>query len=255
MYIFYKSHSLSNDFVIFDLNENAITKKEFDQLIANRKILHKISNRYTGIGCDTIIAFEKIDMLTFKAYFWNMNGSEAKLCGNGLRCIALLLQQTRQLNKVKIKVENFVFEASCEKGKVKVKYQNQALIRKVLTLTDAYHVDVGNEHIVLLRNEKLTDWHFIIEKIRQNFDDINVMWIYFDEQWKMQIFERGVGVTQACGSGALAAFNVLIQLNYVQNECEIIMQGGILHMKQEHDKSIVQTGHACIVYKGEIELI
>ena len=211
---FIKAQSLGNDFVIIE------TDKPNDLDIC------WIADRKYGIGCDQVIAISNGNVR-----FWNQDGSEADFCGNGIRCAVLYLHECARL--IPLNTKSGIVKGEVIGDSVKIKYPNPG---SFVEKDGYYDVDVGNKHIVIIGEYRVTDWTPLIAR----FGPTNIMHLSKSGlSWFMDIYERGVGPTKACGSGAMAAAVVLGQ------PVTIHMAGGSLRMEED-----CQTGPATLVFRG-----
>ncbi|QEK38149.1 diaminopimelate epimerase [Candidatus Cytomitobacter indipagum] len=214
---FIKAHGLGNDFVMI-----------FEEI--NHKQILKISDRKLGIGCDQLIQNIQKNGKNY-VRFWNQDGSEANLCGNGIRCLAKYYTNTRNKFITKSGTINTV------------KLENQIAfslpikpIINSINHNNIYDVNIGNEHIVIIEN-KAPNWNEITLQFANYLQDKNIMCIWNDGKWNIQSWERGVGRTLACGSGTIAA------------ACAGWHSGQI---SQKQVKFYTEIGELCIVQKTKL---
>jgi diaminopimelate epimerase len=215
---FAKLHGLGNDFVLTydECPEN------FIQYIANRKY---------GIGCDQVISLN-----SHRAVFWNSDGSRARFCGNGCRAIFRYLGKNGTIETDSGTVTGELIDSN-----IRIKYP----YGRILSIENGvYLVDVGNLHKIHFRE---------IDLECENFEpNVNNMYLTWNNGWNMSIYEAGVGQTEACGSGAMAA-SLAIWDRDGYLPIYIKMRGGKLYMERVGDQ-LLQTGPAHFVYSGEISI-
>lgn len=267
---FIKMHGLGNDFVIIDRRKNDI--------IIDKSIIKKLSDRKTGAGCDQLITIENSISSTHDAgiKIFNPNGDIAEACGNGARCVAKIIFEEKKTDQINLYSSSGILNAkklsdnliSVNLGKISHNWQKIPLIKKVDTLNMpiilenfffAVAVNVGNPHIVFFgKNIDLFDLETFGPKIENNKlfpnkTNVEIVEIINDETLKMRVWERGVGVTLACGSGACAAVYASILKNLTKNTVEVKLAKGFLKVKIVNNNAIL-IGPAEEVFKGEIEL-
>ncbi|QJC32465.1 diaminopimelate epimerase [Enterobacteriaceae endosymbiont of Donacia dentata] len=272
---FTKMHALGNDFIII----NNINKKIF----LNNKIIKKLSNRYTGIGFDQLllIKLSSNKNIDFHYKIFNCDGSEVEQCGNGVRCIAQYLRikklifkkniclSTKNriiylniLNEKEVLVnmgiplfnpQNIPFLTKKIKKNYKIYFQNKFINFNVVSL--------GNPHCVIqvkkLVNTPVSLIGSFISKNKIFPEKINVIFMeYIDiTNIKLRVFERGVGETNACGSGACAAVAVGIKKKILSQEVKVNLIGGIIKIFWKgNNENLFMQGDANYIYDGEIIL-
>jgi len=265
---FTKMHGLKNDFIIID----ARTKKIF--LTPNN--IKKISDRKKGLGCDQVVIIEKPRKRKTSAFikFYNSDGSVTKACGNAARCVAFLLMKECKTKKIALETESTLLNASLAKnnhvsvdiGKAYFKWRQIPLkkninINKINFNVDSYIkpilVNVGNPHIIFfIKNLKKINLKQIGPKIEKNHlfpERINVNFakILSNNKIELRVWERGAGMTKACGTGASATAVAAIKNKLINKRiCYIHMDGGKLKIEYKKNGHIIMTGPTKTVKKG-----
>ena len=263
---FTKMHGIGNDFVIIDCRDGI----EFNEIVAK-----KIANRRFGIGCDQIILLKNPllgnDILL---EFINNDGSLSSACGNGTRCAAKLIFIENSTNNINIETNAGILEAwkdnnsnliSVNMGKPNFIW-NEIPLSKNIDHTNvdlgfekgnnAFCLSMGNPHAVFFVdsvesvNVSLVGPKFENHPIFPEKANISFAEIKSKSKIKMKVWERGAGQTAACGSGACAVAVAAKQLSKIDNNCEIILDGGILNVTILDDGSIVLKGPTEISFKG-----
>lgn len=256
----FKYHGCGNDFIIINEN-NTINYNDFAV---------KVCDRYSGIGADTLIVVSVKDI--FEARFFNSDGTEAPMCGNGIRCAAKFLKD------------------ECNKDELKYIIKTSSGNREVFFEDDLYKINMGKPIYSCLQlsinsdkeeffEEKMnfeskdievsavymTTHHLVINV--NNFDDIEKMGKYFcnnkifekkinvnfvriinEDEVSIKTYERGVGWTNACGSGTCAVFAVLNRKKLIKNKMIAEYKYGKLIITKENDE-IYMKGPAIRVAK------
>ena len=268
---FIKMHGLGNDFIIIDKRRKNIN--------INKKIIKKISNRKTGIGCDQVIIINKspTKKVIAKIRIFNADGSEAESCGNGIRCVSKLL--LKNIKKNVIILESIVgkLKASLNKngnisvnmGTIKENWKNIPISKKmnnrnipinIKNFSKGFAINIGNPHIVFfgkkINNLNLSIIGPRIENHNLFPNKINVEFIEVinRKKIKMRVWERAVGETLACGSGACAAVYAGLKKEIIEKKCEVILKKGSLFINIAKNNEVVMTGPAKISYHGKIDL-
>jgi len=259
---FAKMHGLGNDFVI--INHNDLPEKYDLQQLA---II--ISNRYTAIGCDQFIFYRQKDNY-YEMVIYNHDGSSAKLCGNASRCLAKLMYLNSGQTNITIKVDDR--ELFCViKGKNEISVDTGVVSfnkpwmpqpekiwpliqRYMIDMKEAICVDIGNPHLVIFSNLSYLDQDIVGEKLQDKelfVDGVNVNFATIkDDKIYLSVWERGTGLTLACGSGACASFAAAEKLGFVTSPCLVTFKLGSLNMSKVNE-NIIMTGPATLVATGE----
>ncbi|MCH2541221.1 MAG: diaminopimelate epimerase [Alphaproteobacteria bacterium] len=263
-----KMHGLKNDFIIID----ARAKKIF----LNKKNIQKISNRKKGLGCDQLVIIEKPKKKKTSAFikFYNSDGSITKACGNATRCVAFLLMKEFKRKKIALETESTLVNAfltknnqvSVDIGKAYFKWKQIPLKRKVNINKVNFNIDsyinptlinVGNPHIIFfMQNLKKINLKKVGPKIEKNplFPErinVNFAKILKNNKIELRVWERGAGITKACGTGASATAVAAIKNKLINKRiCYIHMDGGKLKIEYKKNGHIVMTGPIKTVKKG-----
>ena len=273
---FTKMHGLGNDYVYID----AINQK-----VENESSLAKfVSNRHFGIGSDGLILICKSNVADFKMRMFNSDGSEAEMCGNGIRCVGKFVYDKGLTNKTTVKIETLagiktlilnikegkvetarvdMGEPILEAEKIPVISKEQPVKNLVLEVEEKKFkftcVSMGNPHaITIVDDTKKFDvekYGRILEvnKVFPNKANIEFVQIADKENIKMRVWERGAGETLACGTGACATA-VACNLNgLTERKVNIELLGGILNIEwNKEDNHVYMTGPAVTVFDGEL---
>ena len=265
---FTKMHGLGNDFVIF----NSTEKKLHDP-----KFIKRISERKTGIGCDLVVITRNSDKEYCDIYakFINSDGTTAEICGNAVRCLGkqfFKLKQKKHLvietDKRFIDIEDYGNGNICvDMGKPKYDCNSIPLSSEDNDNTINFDLEylkigtalnIGNPHLVFFvqqLNKNLLEKN---SKEIENLDffpegvNISIVKIIDKQLVKIMTHERGVGVTQACGSGACASVLIAKEKEHVGNKVCVEMPGGKLNIEITNDNNVLMIGTANKVYEGRI---
>ena len=238
------------------------------------ELSQKLSERHFGAGSDGMIYISKSDIADFKMRIFNADGSEAKMCGNGIRCVGKYVYDKGYTDKKHISVETLsgVKELSLQvvNGNVKTVTvdMGKATIEKLVNLVidgetiSMIPISVGNPHAVIfvddIRTAPLTTLGPKIEKHPMFPDGVNVEFVevLVEDQLRMRVWERGSGVTMACGTGACASVMAAISAGYSHYEetVSVVLDGGILKVQIMSDHTVYMTGPAALIYEGETQL-
>ncbi len=261
---FTKMHGIGNDYLyVFG---------EAPSNIAELSI--KLSNRNYGAGSDGMIYISKSEIADFKMRIFNADGSEALMCGNGIRCVGKYVFDKGYTNKTEITVETMtgiktlnlnvvdgvVKTVSVEMGRFVAESELALPIGE--DAFDLLPVSMGNPHAVIFVESvvtaPVTTAGKQIEKHPFFPNGVNVEFIEVIEKNKlrMRVWERGSGETMACGTGACASAAAAILKGYCDYNTEITvcLNGGDLSIFVSNDGSVVMTGPAETVYEAEVEI-
>ena len=273
---FTKMHGLGNDYVYID----AINQK-----IENESSLAKfVSNRHFGIGSDGLILICKSEIADFKMRMFNSDGSEAEMCGNGIRCVGKFVYDKGLTNKTTVKIETLagiktlilntkdgkvetarvdMGEPILEAEKIPVISTEKPVKNLELEAENKKFkftcVSMGNPHaITIVENTKEFDVEkygkvLEIDKAFPKKANIEFAQILDRQNINMRVWERGAGETLACGTGACATA-VACNLNgLTDRKVNIELLGGTLNIEwNETDNHIYMTGPAVTVFDGEL---
>jgi diaminopimelate epimerase len=265
---FDKMHALGNDFVMIDTEQFLLYLEQ-----PRGDFIPFICNRNYGVGCDTLVLYRQKDAEIF-ANFFNPDGSEAEICGNAARCLGLLMKNRSS------SIQNILLKTSTKDYPIRIDEEicvnmgqpdlNQcdcaSSIFKKLDLPgeirEAFCISVGNPHLVLFcenifEKEKIMEMGAALEQHPLFKHKINVSFAYISDENKidLMVFERGAGLTLACGSGACAAA-AAARINHLISSDEILVKqkGGDLKIHLDDDGNIFQTGSASHVFWGVLRL-
>jgi len=255
-------HGLGNDFVIFDARE-APMEMDADRVRA-------LADRRTGIGCDQLIVLEPSAAADVRMRIWNADGGEVEACGNASRCVATLLGGESRIETVGGLLSTSVRTggASVAMGKPRFGWDEIPLAYPMDTermpvgweeLRDPAAVNVGNPHVVFFvedaRAVPLDRLGPQIETDPLFPERVNVNVASVEEGiLRLRVWERGAGLTQACGTGACATAVAAIRRRLVQSPAVVRLPGGALTIDWAAGEEVVMTGAASAVFEGEIEL-
>ena len=273
---FTKMHGLGNDYVYIDaINQNIKNESEMAKFI---------SDRHFGIGSDGLILICKSDIADFKMRMFNSNGSEAEMCGNGIRCVGKFVYDKGFTNKTEVKIETLAgiktLILNVKDGKVDtvrvdmgepilnpeeipVISEENPVKNLVLTAEEKNFkftcVSMGNPHAITIVNniEKFeVEKYGKILEINKSFpkkSNIEFIEIIDRKNVKMRVWERGTGETLACGTGACATAVACIINELTERKVKIELLGGNLEIEWNNkDNHLYMTGPATTVFEGEI---
>ena len=278
---FTKMHGLGNDYVYIDCYSKDVN-------LGNISDLAKfMSNRHFGIGSDGIILICKSDIADFKMRMFNFDGSEAEMCGNGIRCVGKFVYDKGLTDKETVKIETLagikILNLNVKDGKVQtvrvdmgepifnpkkipVNFENEPVRGlKIKAIDKEFNftcVSMGNPHaIAIIEDTK----RFDIEKygpileVDEHFpkrSNIEFIEIVDKENVKMRVWERGAGETLACGTGACATAVACNINGLTERKVNIELLGGTLEIDwDEETNHVFMTGPATTVFEGEIDYV
>jgi diaminopimelate epimerase len=261
---FTKMHGLGNDYlyVYGEVPKNITT------------LSAKLSERHFGAGSDGMIYISPSDIADFKMRIFNADGSEAEMCGNGIRCVGKYVYDKGYTDKTRLKIETLSgikyldLQISC--GKVKYVTVNMGTAipekDKILTICQkeviCTPVSVGNPHAVIfvenIEEAPILELGPKIEHHNSFPGGVNVEFVQVvsEKELRMRVWERGSGITRACGTGACAVVMAAVSKNICDRETPISvhLDGGILKIQVDYNNTVTMTGPAESVYEGETEI-
>ena len=261
---FTKMHGLGNDYLYV-----------FGEVPNNASELSiKLSNRHFGAGSDGMIWISHSDIADFRMRIFNADGSEAKMCGNGIRCVGKYVYDKGYTDKTHLSIETLsgIRELSLE---VKTGIVQSVSVNMGMVVCEApmpltvgeknmvcMPVSVGNPHAVFFtRNVAAVPILELGPKIEHAHafpDGVNAEFVQVigDNELRMRVWERGSGVTMACGTGACASAAAAVVGGYCSYNSPIIvhLDGGDLTIQVADNKSVTMSGPAEFVYEGDTEI-
>lgn len=262
---FTKMHGLGNDFVILD-NRNG----ELPEL--TNAVAAALANRTTGIGCDQLILLESDDSgdSDFRMRIFNADGSEVEACGNASRAVALLHGESARVatDGGLIALEPADGGARVDMGTPRFEWQEIPLAYAMDTLSmpvawgpleNPAAVNVGNPHVIFFTGDtdavELDNLGPEIEHDPLFPDRINVNVATIEDRThiRLRVWERGVGLTRACGTGACATAVAAMRRGLVERNVTVALPGGPLQIEWTKDNRILMTGPATLSFVGTFE--
>ena len=277
---FTKMHGCGNDYIYVDGAKEILTPQE------KPEVVRRLSDRHFGIGGDGVIFINPSKEADFEMEMYNMDGSRAEMCGNGIRCVAKFVYDKGLTDKTSISVISCgkikYLTLTVENGKVStvevnmgspiLKAENVPVISdKEEVIGDEIEVDgeiykmtcvsMGNPHAVVFMNEveglplekmgPLFENHARFPK-RINTEFVKVL----DENTvEMRVWERGTGETLACGTGACATVVACVLNGLTKEQVTVKLLGGNLQIQWDRVSNLIyMTGPATTVFEGEIEI-
>lgn len=277
---FTKMHGTENDFILVDCTEQKI---EYDY-----KILSEfLCNRNLSVGADGIIYILESKKADYKMRIFNKDGSEAEMCGNGIRCMAKYIYENKVkkekigietksgIKQIKINLENNkIKDVSVNMGEIILEpskipiflpYQddNKEINCIDIKIEDKkfefYVVSIGNPHSVCfvpdIENIDFKKYASIIENYKYFPRKTNVEFVQIinENNIKVRVWERGVGETSSCGTGACCSAYVAMKKYNLKNKLEVNLKGGKLIVSVNDSNEIILTGPAEITFEGIIK--
>jgi diaminopimelate epimerase len=258
---FHKMHGLGNDFVIVDARS--------EPLSMTSQLARAISDRRTGIGCDQLIMLENSGAADLRMRIWNQDGGEVESCGNATRCVFALTGATS------VETGGGVLHGTARAAEVEVNmgpprfgWEDIPLAYPMDTsnlplawdeLASPMAINVGNPHLIFFIEDPETP---SLEQLGPTIENdpafperinVNVAAVGPDGI-RLRTFERGAGLTLACGTGACATAVAAIASNRATSPVLVTMPGGSLTIAWEPGGSVLMRGSATHVFSGELDL-
>jgi len=271
---FRKMNGLGNDFVILDARAQPIK--------ITTEIARRVANRSHGIGCDQLIVLEPSDKADAFMRIYNSDGSQVGACGNAARCIALLLAQETGRPEIAIETQEAVLRAKAASAEhVTIDIGAPRLAWDEIPLAEPFHdttgielqigpidepllhspsvVNVGNPHAIfwvedvhahdLARFGPLLENHPLFPE-RAN---ISLAQVTSRSRLKLRTWERGAGLTKACGTAACAAAVSAVRKRFTDRRVTVDLPGGPLAIEWTDDNHVLMTGPAELEFEGVLE--
>ena len=279
---FVKMHGLGNDFILIDCLSKSLGDSSFLSILAK-----KLCDRNFGIGADGLMLILPSSNKDLKMRIFNSDGSEAQMCGNGIRCFAKYVYENKLISKIKFTVETLagiitpelIFKdkeisgIKVDMGIPKLKRREipmvgkdtSTVVNETLKINSEQTfkitcVSMGNPHCITFVDDvqsipvneigpKIENHPLFPEKTNVEF-----IQVLNKQEINFRVWERGVGETLACGTGACAALVASVLNKKTDREATIHLSGGDLHIHWADDEHIYMTGPAELVFKGEMEI-
>ncbi len=280
---FIKMHGIGNDFIIIDFYS-----RDLPEGLNFGEISKKLCDRHFGIGADGLMLVLSSKKYDLGMKIFNSDGSEAQMCGNGIRCFAKYAYENKLIKKNKFSIETLAGEIIPElifdeqkmgiivgvrvdmgkphlakKDIPMVGNPDRQVINEVISLENGQFIKVtcvsmGNPHCVIFTedvdNFPVNEIGPIIEKHHLFPERTNVEFVQNlnDQKIKLRVWERGVGETMACGTGASAAVVAGVLNKRTNNIADVYLKGGNLKIEWAEDGHIYKTGPAESVFSGVV---
>jgi diaminopimelate epimerase len=272
---FLKMHGLGNDFVVLDARGAAL-----DLTPARRRA---IADRRLGVGCDQLIVLEpptESDADVFMRIY-NPDGGEADACGNATRCVASVLMDERNSDHVTVQTIAGLLESqktglgsnglpviSVDMGPARLDWREIPVSQACDTnhlplglgpLQDPVGTNMGNPHATFFVDDAdaipLAELGPKLEydRLFPERANIGVAQLVGEDRLRLRVWERGAGITLACGSGACAAVVAASRRGLVQRKADVVLEGGTLTIEWLRDGHVLMTGGIALAFKGELD--
>lgn len=274
---FTKMHGIGNDYIYIDVSKNKDLKEIFTRYSIGALVRY-LSNRNFGIGGDGVIFIEKSMIADFKMRIFNSDGTEAEMCGNGIRCFAKYIYDQKLTEKDILKIETLagikevkkekhILEPSKETIEQYVVNMGKPIISGNLSISvldkniQLTKILIGNPHAVIftkdIENIPIKKYGPLIENHKYFPQKTNVEFVEILENnlIKMRVWERGSGETFACGTGSCAAVVAGVSNNLIKRDVKVLLKGGELDINwDKKTNNIYMKGIATKVYDGIMEI-
>ncbi|MGD9815697.1 MAG: diaminopimelate epimerase [Hyphomonadaceae bacterium] len=266
---YFKMNGCGNDFVIIDARSRG-------SLPLSQAQARAIADRHAGVGCDQVIAIERSMRGDAFMRIWNANGGEVDACGNATRCVAWLLMEEggAVTRRIETPVGMLYAERAGENritvdmGSPLLRWEEIPLARAMDTarldfdvrgLEKPGAVNMGNPHVVFFVNDvravpidtlgpEIERHHLFPERVNVGFAEVRA-----EDQIRLRVWERGVGLTKACGTGACAAVVAAHRQGRAGRKAEIVADGGSLEIEwRAGDDRVLMTGPIELEATGEL---
>ena len=265
---FRKMHGLGNDFVVLDARTEGI--------VLTPERARALADRRRGIGCDQLIALEPSTRADAFMRILNADGGEVEACGNATRCIATLLMAETGRDQVAVETVAGVLDAraagdgriAVDMGPARSEWQAIPLAREMDTLrldlavgplAQPVAVNVGNPHAVFfVADAESVDLARLGPEIEHHplFPErinVEVATVRSPGSIRMRVWERGVGITRACGTGACATVVAAARRGLAQRRATVELDGGALDIEWRDDGHVVMTGPVAESFRGVVD--
>lgn len=265
---FIKMHGLGNDFIVLDSRD--------ERLVLSEDIAAKLANRRTGVGCDQLLILEPSEDGDVFMRIFNADGTPAGQCGNGTRCIADLVMNEMGADKVTIETTSGLLYCHRVPGGVAIdmgepifdwqkiplseERDTKHLGLKMGALSDPVAVSIGNPHVVFFVDDaegislktlgpKIETYFLFPDRV-----NVSVAEVKSDNEIRLRVWERGTGITLACGTAACATLVSAALRGLSSRKASILMDGGKLSVEWDDKNRIILSGPAETSFRGALPL-
>ncbi|MCR6629094.1 MAG: diaminopimelate epimerase [Magnetospirillum sp.] len=267
---FLKMHGLGNDFVVLDVRQSGLSLSE--------AAVRAIADRHRGVGCDQLIVVEQPRNGVSDAWMtiYNPDGSESGACGNATRCVAWRLMEQSGRDKVVIETRAGLLDAEArgdrliavDMGRARLDWRDIPVAEAVDTLhmglelgplKDPVGVNMGNPHAVFFVDDVAAIDLAALGPVLENHAffperaNIEVVQVLGPGRLRMRVWERGAGITQACGTGACAALVAAARRGLSPRKAEVVLDGGPLSIEWLPDDHVLMTGPVALAFQGTLD--
>lgn len=272
---FTKMDGAGNDYIYVDTTRYPISDPQTASV--------KWSNRHTGIGSDGLVLIGKPSILSgadFSMRIFNADGSEAKMCGNASRCIGKYLYERHLTDSSEIKLETLsgvkTLSLTLSPDRLTVtgvtvdmlqpafhqasQYDEQVGLDALREYGHPLFVSMGNPHCVVFVDDIAAIDVARVGTMGEHLPafpercNIEFAQLTGTDELRTRVWERGSGITMACGTGACATAVAAAHVGLTSRESDVVMDGGRLHVRWAEDDHVMLSGPAEFVYDGEITL-
>lgn len=242
---FIKMHGCGNDFMVVDARNQVFEPQH----------IAKWSDYKKSVGFDQFLLIEESKTADVKMRIFNNDGLEVSACGNGTRCIAKLIFTSLHKNTITIETANRILTATLKENLISINMGTGKIIADNVNFDKCSggFIDVGNPHVVIDNQA-----NYVIEELGPKIENdsrfpektnVNFAKILNRSIIELSTWERSVGRTLSCGTGACATFFYFYKKNLLDSEVMIKQKGGDLILSMQ-DNNIIMSGNAEISYKG-----
>jgi diaminopimelate epimerase len=267
---FVKMHGLGNDFVVLDARAKPIALDD--------KAAQAIAARHTGVGCDQLIVIERPRRAGAAVFMRirNADGGEVEACGNAARCVADMIMRETGGESVTLETAAGVIAAraagkdgvAVDMGEPRWGWRDIPLARDCNTdhlplalgpLTDGIATSMGNPHATFFVADvgavdiAALGRQLERDKLFPQRANIGVAQVLGRDKIRLRVWERGAGLTPACGTGACAALVAATRRGLTGRTAEIVADGGVLTIEWRPDNHVIMTGPVAVSFTGTID--
>ena len=264
---FIKMHGLGNDFVVLDARRTPLELTDVQARL--------IADRHVGVGCDQVIVIEPPRDSSADAFMRirNADGGEVSACGNAARCVAALVMQERECEEAVIETAAGLLDAtagadgniSVDMGPARLDWRDIPLAEAADTLhldvgagpfSDPVAVSMGNPHAVFFVDDAeeapLETFGQTLERHRMfpEFTNVGAAQVVSPGEIRLRVWERGSGMTRACGSGACAAVVAANRRGLCERAADVVVDGGRLRIEWLADDHVLMCGPVAVSFIG-----
>jgi len=258
-----KMHGQGNDYIYFDIMELDVSSVNWNEVAI------KWSNRHFGIGSDGIVLIDSDKKYDAMMRMFNIDGSESEMCGTALRCCGHYLSKKLSKHELRINTLSGLKTSFCthtddivkvDMGIPVLQVKDEITLKVQDNSIKGYYFDIGNPHFVIINNQdtykNIEYYGPILENyhIFPNKANIETVEIIDKQTIRIRVWERGSGITLACGTGSSVSAFATYKFYNMENNIKVFLPGGDVNIEIDDDNRCYLSGKVQVVFETFIDI-